>query len=130
MSILKYVKAVVGFGTVPNICETPKSGRDYHDMSEIYCPVCGFYCLGNGGHGCIDKPRLVGISPKEANTNYDDLLASYNALRSALIWWLECSEGHDDHGWGFWLEDDATEELAATCNAAWAEVERTLEATE
>jgi len=20
------------------------------------CPVCGYYCLGKGGHGCIDKP--------------------------------------------------------------------------
>jgi len=19
------------------------------------CPVCGYYCLGNGGYGCIDK---------------------------------------------------------------------------
>ena len=27
--------------------------------SEIQCPVCGYYCLGNGGHGCIDKPNLV-----------------------------------------------------------------------
>lgn len=26
---------------------------------EIQCPVCGYYCLGNGGHGCIDKPSLV-----------------------------------------------------------------------
>ena len=51
------------------------------------------------------------------------------SLRDALIWWIECSEGHDDHGWCFWLEDDATEELAATCNAAWAEVEQALEKT-
>lgn len=26
------------------------------------CPVCGFYCLGKGGHGCIDKPSLAGLS--------------------------------------------------------------------
>jgi hypothetical protein len=25
------------------------------------CPVCGFYCLGNGGLGCIDKPKLTGL---------------------------------------------------------------------
>ena len=25
------------------------------------CPVCGYYCLGNGGYGCIDKPNLVTI---------------------------------------------------------------------
>lgn len=25
---------------------------------EIQCPVCGYYCLGKGGVGCIDKPNL------------------------------------------------------------------------
>jgi hypothetical protein len=24
--------------------------------TEESCPVCGYYCLGNGGMGCIDKP--------------------------------------------------------------------------
>jgi len=28
---------------------------------EIQCPVCGYYCLGNGGSGCIDKPALCGM---------------------------------------------------------------------
>ncbi len=27
--------------------------------SERHCPVCGYYCLGRGGAGCIDKPGLV-----------------------------------------------------------------------
>lgn len=27
--------------------------------TEIHCPVCGFYCLGRGGLGCIDKPALM-----------------------------------------------------------------------
>ena len=27
--------------------------------SDIQCPVCGYYCLGKGGHGCINKPALV-----------------------------------------------------------------------
>lgn len=26
---------------------------------DIQCPVCGYYCLGKGGTGCIDKPTLV-----------------------------------------------------------------------
>ena len=26
---------------------------------DLQCPVCGYYCLGNGGIGCIDKPTLV-----------------------------------------------------------------------
>lgn len=28
---------------------------------EIYCPVCGYCCIGNGGWGCIDKPKLLSI---------------------------------------------------------------------
>ena len=26
---------------------------------DIQCPVCGYYCLGKGGIGCIDKPFYV-----------------------------------------------------------------------
>lgn len=26
---------------------------------DVFCPVCGYYCLGKGGRGCIDKPSLV-----------------------------------------------------------------------
>jgi len=25
---------------------------------DIICPQCGYYCLGNGGFWCIDKPGL------------------------------------------------------------------------
>lgn len=25
-------------------------------LEDIICPVCGYYCLGKGGMGCIDKP--------------------------------------------------------------------------
>jgi len=36
------------------------------DLYEIYkneiCPVCGYYCLGKGGFGCIDKPTLCGLT--------------------------------------------------------------------
>ena len=32
--------------------------KKYDDIS---CPVCGYYCLGNGGLGCIDKPLLSGL---------------------------------------------------------------------
>jgi hypothetical protein len=33
--------------------------------SELNCPVCGYYCLGKGGVGCIDKPKLVEIEHEE-----------------------------------------------------------------
>jgi hypothetical protein len=28
------------------------------DPSELICLVCGYFCLGNGGLGCIDKKVL------------------------------------------------------------------------
>ena len=31
---------------------------------EIQCPVCGYFCLGKGGYGCIDKPSLVDFEEK------------------------------------------------------------------
>lgn len=30
-------------------------------QENIQCPVCGYYCLGKGGFGCIDKPKLQKI---------------------------------------------------------------------
>jgi len=30
---------------------------DDHMNTEIICPICGYYCLGKGGLGCIDKPN-------------------------------------------------------------------------
>lgn len=35
----------------------PQTGES--SLSNIQCPVCGYYCLGHGGVGCIDKPFLV-----------------------------------------------------------------------
>lgn len=29
------------------------------NVEDIVCPVCGYNCLGNGGWGCIDKPKLL-----------------------------------------------------------------------
>ena|SRR3990167_5158720 len=36
-------------------------GCDMHEdkIEEAQCPVCGYYCLGKGGNGCIDKPSMV-----------------------------------------------------------------------
>lgn len=56
-------------------------------------------------------------------------LPMIDALRDALLWWIECSDSFRPSGWGFWLRDDATDELGETENAAWDEVLRTLEET-
>jgi hypothetical protein len=40
--------------------------QEYNKMAEerkkaanLHCPTCGWYCLGKGGLGCIDKPERV-----------------------------------------------------------------------
>lgn len=34
--------------------------RKVEDKPEdMVCPVCGYYCLGKGGVGCIDKPFYI-----------------------------------------------------------------------
>lgn len=38
---------------------------------DIQCPVCGYYCLGKGGHGCIDKPALCGLARRQASEVLD-----------------------------------------------------------
>lgn len=30
-------------------------------INEDQCPICGYYCLGHGGKGCIDKPTIKGL---------------------------------------------------------------------
>jgi len=33
--------------------------RDDIEWADMICPVCGYYCLGKGGYGCIDKPSFL-----------------------------------------------------------------------
>jgi len=35
------------------------AGKISEKPEDIICPVCGYYCLGKGGMGCIDKPFIV-----------------------------------------------------------------------
>lgn len=41
-------------------------------VSEIHCPACGYYCLGKGGFGCIDKPWLVAHAKPAPRGNKED----------------------------------------------------------
>lgn len=38
---------------------------DTNKLREAHCPVCGYYCLGKGGYGCIDKPAALAASKPE-----------------------------------------------------------------
>jgi len=35
---------------------------------DAQCPVCGYYCLGKGGWGCIDKPSTLTSPPSATAT--------------------------------------------------------------
>ena len=37
-----------------------------NESENDQCPVCGFYCTGNGGNECIDKPSLIAVGEGEA----------------------------------------------------------------
>ena len=41
----------------------------YETYKNERCPVCGYYCLGKGGIGCIDKPTLCGINNYDSKNN-------------------------------------------------------------
>jgi len=36
----------------------------YESYKNERCPICGYYCLGKGGVGCIDKPTLCGLKER------------------------------------------------------------------
>ena len=38
---------------------------DKIDFEKLFCPVCGFYCYGNGGLGCIDKKGLYEMTDND-----------------------------------------------------------------
>lgn len=47
-------------GTI-EIKKTYFSDRNSARYADESCPVCGYYCLGKGGNGCIDKPSGIDI---------------------------------------------------------------------
>jgi hypothetical protein len=55
---------------------------------DIHCPVCGYYCLGRGGFGCIDKPTMCGY-----DLNKDAEIAELREDKARLDW-CEKTYGH------------------------------------
>lgn len=33
--------------------------KEFNKLKEEICPVCGYYCLGKGVFGCIDKLGMI-----------------------------------------------------------------------
>jgi hypothetical protein len=52
----------------PRPVETEADHERNIAFDDEVCPVCGYYCNGKGGFGCIDKPVLTGLRkpPKPA----------------------------------------------------------------
>lgn len=42
--------------------------------TELQCPVCGYYCLGKGGFGCINKPKLVAETQESLGSDFESVL--------------------------------------------------------
>ena len=53
----------------PKPCEDCGSPEKAGCLCEEQCPVCGYYCLGRGGYGCIDKPSMIALSLRRAIVN-------------------------------------------------------------
>ena len=46
-------------------------------FQEIHCPVCGYYCLGKGGIGCIDNTRPSKLHPMNEKIELSDERENY-----------------------------------------------------
>lgn len=47
--------------------------EDKYEFGNEQCPVCGYYCLGKGGHGCIDKPFMFKQSQAKCESCYSEI---------------------------------------------------------
>lgn len=57
----------------------------YDDMSDEQCPVCGYYCLGKGGIGCIDKPGLVEPMTPDSQMTLEDVKKAIATLKKYAV---------------------------------------------
>lgn len=56
--------------------------------SEVSCPVCGYYCLGKGGLGCIDKTTYC-FSDKTSEDLLAEITIAKEETNSLMREWLE-----------------------------------------
>ena len=47
------------------IIDLIKRALKRNNPGDAICPACGYYCLGRGGIGCINKPTLNTNGDKE-----------------------------------------------------------------
>lgn len=66
---------------------------------DTQCPVCGYYCLGKGGIGCIDKPELLKVhamndqsmptmeleeAAQVSKVEFDNIIANAKAIKDKI----------------------------------------------
>ncbi len=62
------------------------------ESDNIQCPVCGYYCLGKGGHGCIDKPSMLNSTPKVEGDLVEGLSKFIHKFKEHLDLGQSCRE--------------------------------------
>jgi len=45
-----------------------------NNINDISCPVCGYYCLGKGGYGCIDKPSMLNLNKEHTRKDENAMI--------------------------------------------------------
>ncbi len=56
-----------------------------NQVEDIQCPVCGYYCTGKGGIGCIDKPFLVHLTDDKRYEREGGLMSKIDQFFTAVM---------------------------------------------
>ena len=96
-------------------------------FDDEICPVCGYYCNGKGGFGCIDKPVLTGLRktprPEPARKPMTEMEVGEEILRNADEWSRNFANGfvlgvrfaEKHHGIGANKSDPDSIDLQSRC---------------
>lgn len=68
---MKYATSGIMFLKAKSHAAAKRRRSDMGKSEDIFCPVCGYYCLGKGGVGCIDKPFYVERITAQPRRVYD-----------------------------------------------------------
>lgn len=106
-------------------------GKTESKPDDEQCPVCGYYCNGKGGIGCIDKPNLVEpinivISEKSVAEKAEDdikvrIVPRYPTHDNSLS--ISGPKRNNVHEQSFLLNGDEKKYVAGECDpvTCWGE---------
>lgn len=93
------------------------------NIENLTCPVCGYYCLGKGGAGCIDKPTLLPRAVRYSKGKKEERIPMKRKIMTSKEYAKsggnKCPVCHADgelDGWGTVEIDGKTATQAVACN--------------